>query len=136
MRISAPTIGLMPAVFAACAAVAYMTYDNYRTNRAIVTAIANGEIEVVIDEFTVQSQAELVPLQVNAQEDAGEETRLRYRFLDLRRERIHKNIILRSKIAFAVRQVLCDQGFLEIETPVRADRAATARASVRGSADW
>jgi len=89
-----------------------------RTPETVNTQIPTGEIEVVIDEFVVQSQAELVPLQVNAQEDAGEETRLRYRFLDLRRERIHKNIILRSKVIASIRRRMIDQGFTEFQTPI------------------
>ncbi len=89
-----------------------------RTPETVNAQIPTGEIEVVIDEFTVQSQAELVPLQVNAQEDAGEETRLRYRFLDLRRERIHKNIILRSKVIASIRRRMIDQGFTEFQTPI------------------
>jgi aspartyl-tRNA synthetase len=89
-----------------------------RTPETVNTQIPTGEIEVVIDDFVVQSQAELVPLQVNAQEDAGEETRLRYRFLDLRRERIHKNIILRSKVIASIRRRMIDQGFTEFQTPI------------------
>ena len=89
-----------------------------RTPETVNAQIPTGEIEVVIDEFVVQSQAELVPLQVNAQEDAGEETRLRYRFLDLRRERIHGNIILRSKVIASIRRRMIDQGFTEFQTPI------------------
>ena len=89
-----------------------------RSPETVNAQIPTGEIEVVIDEYTVQSAAELVPLQVNAQEDAGEETRLRYRFLDLRRERIHKNILLRSKVIASIRRRMIDQGFTEFQTPI------------------
>jgi aspartyl-tRNA synthetase len=89
-----------------------------RSPETVNAQIPTGEVEVVIDEFTVQSAAELVPLQVNAQEDAGEETRLRYRFLDLRRERIHKNILLRSKVIASIRRRMIEQGFTEFQTPI------------------
>jgi len=89
-----------------------------RSPETVNAQIPTGEIEVVIDDYVVQSAAELVPLQVNAQEDAGEETRLRYRFLDLRRERIHKNILLRSKVIASIRRRMIDQGFTEFQTPI------------------
>ncbi len=89
-----------------------------RSPETVNAQIPTGEIEVVIDDYVVQSAAEQVPLQVNAQEDAGEETRLRYRFLDLRRERIHKNILLRSKVIASIRRRMIDQGFTEFQTPI------------------
>jgi aspartyl-tRNA synthetase len=89
-----------------------------RAPETVNAQIPTGEVEVVIDAFTVQSAAEQVPLQVNAQEDAGEETRLRYRFLDLRRERIHKNILLRSRVIASIRRRMIEQGFTEFQTPI------------------
>jgi aspartyl-tRNA synthetase len=89
-----------------------------RSPETVNAQIPTGEIEVVIDDYVVQSAAELVPLQVNAQEDAGEETRLRYRFLDLRRERIHKNILLRSQVIASIRRRMIEQGFTEFQTPI------------------
>ena len=89
-----------------------------RSPETVNAQLPTGEIEVVIDDYVVQSEAEQVPLQVNAQEDAGEETRLRYRFLDLRRERIHKNILLRSKVIASIRRRMIDQGFTEFQTPI------------------
>ena len=89
-----------------------------RSAETVNAQLPTGEIEVVIDDYIVQSAAEQVPLQVNAQEDAGEETRLRYRFLDLRRERIHKNILLRSKVIASIRRRMIDQGFTEFQTPI------------------
>ena len=62
--------------------------------------------------------ADTLPLQVNSDEDAGEETRLRYRYLDLRRTRPHKNIILRSQIIQSIRNRMVDQGFTEFQTPI------------------
>lgn len=84
-----------------------------RSPETVNAQLPTGEIEVVVDDYVVQSAAEQVPLQVNAQDDAGEETRLRYRFLDLRRERIHKNILLRSKVIASIRRRMIDQGFTE-----------------------
>ncbi len=89
-----------------------------RSPETVNAQLPTGEIEVVVDDYVVQSAAEQVPLQVNAQDDAGEETRLRYRFLDLRRERIHKNILLRSKVIASIRRRMIDQGFTEFQTPI------------------
>ena len=80
--------------------------------------LPTGEVELRIDSFEVQSAAELLPLQVNAEEDAGEETRLRYRFLDLRRERLHNNILLRSSVIASIRRRMTDRGFVEFQTPI------------------
>jgi aspartyl-tRNA synthetase len=89
-----------------------------RSPETVNTGIATGEIEIFIDELTVQSAAEQVPLQVNAVDDAGEETRLRYRFLDLRRERLHNNIMLRSRVIASIRRRMIEQGFTEFQTPI------------------
>ncbi len=77
-----------------------------------------GEIEVVVDEIVIQSVAENLPLQVDSTEDGPEDTRLRYRFLDLRRERIHQNIVRRSKIIASLRRRMIDHGFMEFQTPI------------------
>ena len=89
-----------------------------RSEETINAAIPTGHIEVRIDEFHVESAAEMLPLQVFGDADLGEETRLRYRFLDLRREQPHANIILRSKVISSIRRRMVDQGFLEIQTPI------------------
>jgi aspartyl-tRNA synthetase len=89
-----------------------------RTDETINTKLPTGHIEVRIDNFEVLSSADQVPLQVNAEEDAGEETRLRYRYLDLRREKIHANIMLRSAIITSIRRRMVDQGFFEFQTPI------------------
>ena len=69
-----------------------------RSDETINTSLPTGQIEVRIEDFEVQSAADTLPLQVNSDEDSGEETRLRYRYLDLRRARPHANIMLRAKI--------------------------------------
>lgn len=89
-----------------------------RSDETINSKLPTGQIEVRIDEFEVLSAADQVPLQVNSDEDAGEETRLRYRYLDLRRERVHNNIILRSKVISSIRRRMVEQGFMEFQTPI------------------
>lgn len=89
-----------------------------RSDETINTAIPTGAVEVRIDEFHLESAAETLPMQVFGDADLGEETRLRYRFLDLRREQPHANIILRSKVISSIRRRMVDQGFLEIQTPI------------------
>ena len=80
--------------------------------------LPTGEIELQIQNYVVQSVSEVVPLQVNSDEDAGEEVRLRYRFLDLRRDRVHANIVLRSKVISSIRRRMIDAGFTEFQTPI------------------
>ena len=89
-----------------------------REEETINPKIPTGHIELRIDTFEIQSSADLVPLQVNSEEDAGEELRLRYRFLDLRRERIHNNIITRSNVISSIRRRMIDRGFVEFQTPI------------------
>ena len=80
--------------------------------------LPTGDIEVHITELTVESLAETLPLQVNSDAEFPEATRLKYRFLDLRREKLHKNIVLRSKVISSLRQRMNAQGFLEFQTPI------------------
>ena len=89
--------------------------------RAVETANANlptGEIEVRAREVSVQSAAQELPLPVFGDAEYPEDIRLRYRFLDLRRERLHNNIVLRSKVISSVRQRMIGQGFTEFQTPI------------------
>lgn len=80
--------------------------------------MATGAIELLIERAIVQSVAEPLPLQINADTEFPEETRLTYRFLDLRREKLHANIVLRSKIIQAIRTNMIAQDFLEYQTPI------------------
>ena len=89
-----------------------------RSDETINKTLPTGEIEVRIKTFELQSGAELLPLQVNSDEDAGEDIRLRYRYLDLRRDRPHQNIILRAQIIQSIRRRMIDQGFMEFQTPI------------------
>src|SRR5687768_13969483 len=80
--------------------------------------LPTGEIELQIADYTIQSVSDVVPLQVNSDEDSGEEIRLRYRFLDLRRDRVHANIVLRSRVISSIRRRMIDSGFTEFQTPI------------------
>ncbi|EKE77275.1 aspartate--tRNA ligase [Oceanibaculum indicum] len=89
-----------------------------RDAETVNSKLPTGDIEVRVDSFEVESAADVLPLQVAGDEDAGEETRLRYRFLDLRRERIHQNILLRSRVISSIRNRMVAQGFTEFQTPI------------------
>jgi aspartyl-tRNA synthetase len=80
--------------------------------------IPTGEVEIRIRELEVLNGAETLPLPVHGDHDYGEEVRLRYRFLDLRRERMHRNIVLRSAIISSIRRRMIEQGFMEFQTPI------------------
>ncbi|WP_370188858.1 aspartate--tRNA ligase [Qipengyuania sp.] len=89
-----------------------------RADVAVNTNLPTGEIEVFAREVSVQSRAEELPLIVNSAEDYPEETRLKYRFVDLRRERVHNNIMLRNQVITSLRRRMTDQGFSEFQTPI------------------
>ncbi|GAB4391896.1 MAG: aspartate--tRNA ligase [Kiloniellaceae bacterium] len=89
-----------------------------RTAETVNPAMPTGEVELQVEELTVQSRAAVLPLQVNAEEDAGEETRLRYRYLDLRREKMQARIRLRGQVIQAIRENMVKQGFQEFQTPI------------------
>jgi len=89
-----------------------------RSSETINKDLPTGEIEMRIEEVTIQSQASELPLQVFGDSEYPEETRLKYRFLDLRRERLHKNITLRSHVISSIRRQMIEQGFTEFQTPI------------------
>ena len=89
-----------------------------RTPDTINPNLATGEIEVVVEDFQLESPCDPLPFPVNQEAEYPEEMRLKYRFLDLRRERMHKNILLRSKVAQLVRSHLLERGFMEFQTPI------------------
>ena len=89
-----------------------------RSAETINQQLATGEIEVQVGEIAVQSEADTLPFPVNADTEYPEEMRLRYRFLDLRREGIHEAIVLRSRVIASIRQRMIDQGFMEYQTPI------------------
>jgi aspartyl-tRNA synthetase len=80
--------------------------------------LPTGEIEIRIEAVAVQSVAQELPLPVFTDIEYPEETRLKYRFLDLRRERLHRNITLRSKVISSIRRRMIEQGFTEFQTPI------------------
>ena len=77
-----------------------------------------GDIEIAVETIEVHSTAEVLPFQIAIEDDAPEELRLKYRFLDLRKERIHKNILLRSAVITEMRKLMTEQGFTEYQTPI------------------
>jgi aspartyl-tRNA synthetase len=89
-----------------------------RGPEAVNPKLATGEVELAVETLAVQSAAETLPLQVNADTEFPEETRLRYRFLDLRREALHRNILLRSRVIASIRRRMIDAGFVEFQTPI------------------
>lgn len=80
--------------------------------------LPTGEIEVRAREVAVQSAADELPMPVFGDAEYPEETRLKYRFLDLRRERLHNNIVLRANVISSVRRRMIEQGFTEFQTPI------------------
>ncbi len=89
-----------------------------RSYETINKDIDTGEIEVVINEFEILGTCKELPLPVFSDQEYAEEIRLKYRFLDLRRKKIHENIILRSKVISYIRNEMTRLGFLEFQTPI------------------
>ncbi len=89
-----------------------------RDAEAVNPNLPTGAIEVFARAVTVQSHAGELPLIVNSAEDYPEDTRLKYRFIDLRRERVHANIMLRNRVITSLRRRMTDQGFSEFQTPI------------------
>src|SRR5207344_2536055 len=84
---------------------------------AVNPKMATGEVEIVASKIWILNESRTPPFPMEEQVDVAEEVRLKYRYVDLRRPHMQRNIILRSKMAFAVRETLTNLGFLEIETP-------------------
>ena len=81
--------------------------------------IPTGEVEISVTEVHIESRSDILPFPVNAKElNAGEDIRLQYRYLDLRREKMHKNIQLRANVISHMRSKMTDLGFLEFQTPI------------------
>ena len=89
-----------------------------RSEATVNPNLATGEIEVFARGVTVQSAAQELPMPVFGEADYPEDIRLRYRFLDLRRERPHANLMLRSHVIASIRQRMVAQGFTEFQTPI------------------
>ena len=89
-----------------------------RSPETVNPNLATGEIEVRAREVTVQSPAAELPMPVAGEQDYPEEIRLKYRYLDLRREQVHANIVLRSAVITSIRRRMIEQGFTEFQTPI------------------
>ena len=89
-----------------------------RSAETVNPGLPTGEIEVFARAATVQSRAEELPLPVAGEQDYPEDIRLKYRFVDLRRDNMHRNIMLRSQVISSIRRRMTDQGFNEIQTPI------------------
>ncbi len=89
-----------------------------RSKETINSEIDTGEIEVVIENYEVLGTCKELPMPIFSDQEYAEEIRLKYRFLDLRRKKIHENIILRSKVISYIRNEMTKLGFLEFQTPI------------------
>jgi len=89
-----------------------------RSKETINVNLPTGEIEILVEEFIVLNQSDQIPFQISIDDDASEEQRLKFRYLDLRRDKIHKNIILRSNVINRIREKMLSRNFLEIQTPI------------------
>ena len=86
-----------------------------RTSDTINLNLPTGKIEVAVETINIESVCAPLPLQVNSDQDAGEDIRLKHRYLDLRREKSHKNIMLRSEVIECIRNEMQAMGFIEFQ---------------------
>ena len=89
-----------------------------RSEETLNKKIPTGEIEITVENYVNESPAKSLPLEVNSDKDYGEDTRLKYRYLDLRRNKMQENILLRNKIISKIREEMSNQNFIEIQTPI------------------
>src|SRR6202021_206613 len=89
-----------------------------REEGTINPRLPTGEIELRVTDLVVQATAEVLPMQVAGEEKFPEDIRLKYRFIDLRRDKLHRNMVLRSQVITSVRRRMIEQGFLEYQTPI------------------
>ena len=89
-----------------------------RSKETINETLSTGLIEIVVENFSILNESEQIPFQIAINDDAPEEQRLKFRYLDLRREKIHQNIVLRSNVINSIREKMISRGFLEIQTPI------------------
>jgi len=89
-----------------------------RSPETINLDINTGKIEIIIESYIIQSIADILPLTINNDQQFPEELRLEYRFLDLRRQKLHDNIMLRSHVIRYIRSKMHDMGFTEFQTPI------------------
>ncbi len=89
-----------------------------RSQDTVNKSLSTGDIEILVQDFAILNKSDQIPFQIAVDDDSPEDQRLRFRYLDLRREKIHKNIILRSKVINRLREKMLSKGFLEIQTPI------------------
>ena len=89
-----------------------------RSEDTVNKNLPTGDIEIIVEDFFVLNESDQIPFQIAVDDDSPEEMRLKFRYLDLRREKIHQNIILRSKVINKLREKMLSKGFLEIQTPI------------------
>ncbi len=89
-----------------------------RTESTVNSKLATGEIEIAAESMEILGEADVIPFQIAKDDSAPEAMRLKYRFLDLRREKLHKNIMLRSQVISAIRRYMTGIGFNEFQTPI------------------
>ncbi len=89
-----------------------------RSADTVNPALATGDIEIEVAEFSILNPSPVPPFQINSRDNLGEEVRLKYRFLDLRREEMRDSIVMRHRVMQATRNYLTDKRFIEIETPM------------------
>lgn len=115
---------LSPELFAKLTSLSYESVISVsgtvfeRAQDAINGSISTGEVEVVVEELEVLSEADMLPMNINSEISYPEDIRLRYRFLDLRREKLHKNIQLRNDVIRYIREKMHELGFMEFQTPI------------------
>ncbi|MCV6625270.1 MAG: OB-fold nucleic acid binding domain-containing protein, partial [Cellvibrionaceae bacterium] len=101
-----------------------------RSPETVNTNMTTGEIEIYGTELEILNESAPVPFQMDEYTNVGEDVRLKYRYLDLRRDEMQNNLLLRSKVTTAIRNYLDSKGFLDIETPI------LTRATPEGARDY
>ena len=91
---------------------------NQRPKNMTNSKIPTGEIELSVDKLKILNKAKTPPFEINQEKEINEELRLKYRYLDLRREKMRSNLVLRHKVIKVIRNFMDKQGFIEIETPI------------------
>ena len=89
-----------------------------RIPEAINPRLVTGEIEIFAKEMKTLGESKIIHFQIDKDEDCNEALRLEYRFLDMRRKKLHNNLILRSKVISKIRELMTEEGFMEMQTPI------------------
>ncbi|MHA1598976.1 MAG: aspartate--tRNA ligase [Alphaproteobacteria bacterium] len=89
-----------------------------RSEDTVNKVLPTGQVEIKVEELIIENAADVLPMQVAGEAEFSDEMRLTHRFLDLRREKVHANMVLRSNVIASIRKRMTDQGFLEMQTPI------------------